>query len=215
MLAARRSRPEIVNPLSGERITILSDGAGDGVLVWELLLAPGGRVPSSHAHPRQEERFTVTQGRMRFRVGRRRVLAVPGDTVVVAPGRPHHFANPGPGPARVLVRTTPALGMRELLETAAGLARERHAAGRRLPRLTDMALFMRDFEAEVAAPVAPGIARHAARALATVAGRLGPGARYRRLRGDSGDSGDGEDSEDGRGGRDGRDGGGGGVRAAQ
>ena len=40
-----------------------------GVLDWELVLAPGGRVPSSHAHPRQEESFTVLAGRMRFRVG--------------------------------------------------------------------------------------------------------------------------------------------------
>lgn len=189
MMAARRGGPVIVNPLSGERITILTEGAGGGVLVWELLLAAGGRVPSSHAHPRQEERFTVTEGRVRFRVGWRRLLAEPGDTVVVPPGKPHHFANPGPAPARVLVRTAPALGMRELLETAAALAREQQAAGRTLPRLADTALFMRDFEAEVAAPVAPGMTRRAARALAAVAERGGPGLRYRRLRGDGGNGG--------------------------
>jgi len=182
-VVAPRSRPEIVNPLSGERITILETGARGDVLVWELLLAPGGRVPSSHAHPGQEERFTVIQGRMRFRVGWRRLLAEPGDTVVVARGKSHHFANPGPVPARVEVRTSPALAMADLLETAAALAREQHAAGRTLPRLADMALFMRDFEAEVAAPIAPGAVRRAARALAAVAERHGPGIRYRRLRG--------------------------------
>jgi mannose-6-phosphate isomerase-like protein (cupin superfamily) len=174
--------PEIVNPLSGERITILETGASGDVLVWELLLAPGGRVPSSHAHPEQEERFTVIQGRMRFRVGWRRLLAEPGDTVVVAAGKSHHFANPGPVPARVEVRTSPALQMADLLETAAALAQEQHTAGRALPRLADMALFMRDFEAEVAAPIAPGAVRHAARALAAMAERHGPGVRYRRLR---------------------------------
>jgi mannose-6-phosphate isomerase-like protein (cupin superfamily) len=182
-MVAPRGRPEIVNPLSGERITILETGVRDDVLVWELLLAPGGRVPSSHAHPGQEERFTVKEGRMRFRVGWRRLLAEPGDTVVVAAGKPHHFANPGPVPARVEVRTAPALAMADLLETAAALAREQHAAGRTLPRLADMALFMRDFEAEVAAPIAPGAVRRAARALAAVAERRGPGIRYRRLRG--------------------------------
>jgi quercetin dioxygenase-like cupin family protein len=78
-IVALRGRPEIVNPLSGERITILETGAGGDVMRWELLLAPGGRVPSSHAHPRQEERFTVKQGRMRFRVGWRRLLAEPGE----------------------------------------------------------------------------------------------------------------------------------------
>jgi mannose-6-phosphate isomerase-like protein (cupin superfamily) len=179
-MTAPSGRPEIVNPLSGERITIM---AADGdALAWELLLAPGGRVPASHAHPGQEERFTVKEGRMRFRVGWRRVLAEPGDTVVVTPGTVHHFANPGPVPARVEVRTTPALDMAELLETAAALASEQHAAGRLLPRLADLALFMRDFEAEVAAPVAPRVARRAARVLAALAERRGRGIRHSRLR---------------------------------
>ena len=61
----------IENPLSGERITI-RPCSDDSVLEWELLLAPGGRVPSRHAHPRQEECFTVLAGWMRFRVGGRR-----------------------------------------------------------------------------------------------------------------------------------------------
>jgi mannose-6-phosphate isomerase-like protein (cupin superfamily) len=174
--------PQIVNPLSGELITILEAGAAGDDLGWELLLAPGGRVPSSHAHPRQEERFTVTEGRVRFRVGWRRLVAEPGDTVVVPPGKPHHFANPGPVAARVEVRTSPALGMADLLETAAALAREQHAAGRRLPSLAGMALFMRDFEAEVAAPIAPRAVRRAARVLAALTERRGPGRRYRRLR---------------------------------
>ena len=67
----------IVNPLSGEQIVILRTAAQtDGeVLDWELLLAPGGKVPSSHAHPEQEETFTVLEGRMRFRVGWRRLIA--------------------------------------------------------------------------------------------------------------------------------------------
>jgi hypothetical protein len=44
--------PDVVeNPLSGERITIVErDGGPDGdALVWDLRLAPGGHVPSSHA----------------------------------------------------------------------------------------------------------------------------------------------------------------------
>jgi mannose-6-phosphate isomerase-like protein (cupin superfamily) len=170
----------IVNPLSGEQITITATGPGDA-LDWELLLAPGGRVPASHAHPRQEERFTVVEGRMLFRVGRRRVVAGPGEVVVVPPGTVHHFANPGPEPARVAVRTRPALGMRALLETAAAIASEQHAAGRALPRPAVLALFMRDFEAEVAAPVLPRLVRAGARAVAALAGH-GPGSRYRRLR---------------------------------
>jgi quercetin dioxygenase-like cupin family protein len=183
-MVAARGRPAIVNPLSGEQITILQSGAGGDVLVWELLLAPGGRVPSSHAHPVQEERFTVLTGRLRFRVGWRRLIAEPGDTVVVAPGTVHHFANAGPLPARVEVRTTPALGMAELLETAAALAQEQYADGRRLPRLADTAMFMRDFETEVAAPVAAGMVRRAVRVVAAAVERHGLAIQYHRLRGD-------------------------------
>ena len=172
----------IENPLSGERITIRPRSDG-GVLEWDLLLAPGGRVPSSHAHPRQEEAFTVLAGRMRFRVGSRRVIAGPGDTVRVPPGTVHHFANAGSQPARVAVRTSPALSMQELLETAAAMASEQYAAGRRLPRPFDLALFMRDFEREVRAPYLPAaLVGVVSRPLAWLARRRGSDARYRRLR---------------------------------
>ena len=173
----------IENPLSGERITIGASRPDGSVLDWELVLAPGGRVPSSHAHPRQEECFTVLAGQMRFRVGWRRVIAGPGDTVRVPPGTVHHFANAGGQPARVAVRTSPALSMRELLETAAAMATEQHAAARRLPRPLELALFMRDFEREVRAPYLPAaLVGAVVRPLAWLARRRGAGARYRRLR---------------------------------
>ncbi len=190
----------IVNPLSGERITIREPAAGDAVLAWELELAPGGRVPSSHAHPEQEERFTVLDGQMRFRVGRRRILAGPGDTVLVPPGTVHHFANPSGQPARVAVQTRPALSMQDLLETAAVLAQRQDAAAQRLRRLmppglrrlmprqipspADLALFMQDFEREVRAPYLPRpLVRAFTRALAWLATGLGLDRGYNRARG--------------------------------
>jgi quercetin dioxygenase-like cupin family protein len=173
----------IVNPLSGERITIRSTAADGSVLEWMLELAPGGRVPSSHAHPEQEECFTMLDGQMRFRVGRRRITAGPGDTVRIPPGTVHHFANAGNVPARVAVLTSPALNMHELLETAAALAAEQHAAARRLPRLLDLALFMRDFDREVRAPYLPvALVRAIVRPAAWAARRCRLDARYRRLR---------------------------------
>lgn len=173
----------IVNPLSGERIVIRQAAPAGGVLAWELTLAPGGRVPSAHRHPEQEECFTVLAGTLRFRLGWHRLTAGPGATVRVPPGTVHHFANPGSTVARVAVTTVPALSMAELLATAAALAQQQHAAGRRLPRLADLLLFMRDFEREVQAPYLPaGVARLATRAGARLAARLGAGSRYLRLR---------------------------------
>jgi mannose-6-phosphate isomerase-like protein (cupin superfamily) len=175
----------IVNPLSGEQITILrtaTETAGT-VLDWELLLAPGGRVPSSHAHPEQTETFTVIEGRMKFRVGWRRLIVTSGQTVRVRPGTVHHFANAGSTPARMSVESRPALAMEELLETAAAMAREQHAARRALPRPVDLALFMSDFEHEVRAPFLPRrLVGVATRRLARLARRRGLDERYRQLR---------------------------------
>jgi quercetin dioxygenase-like cupin family protein len=179
------SRHVIENPISGERIVIRETAAQTGgrLLAWELFLAPGGRVPSSHSHPEQEEVFTVLEGRMRFRVGLRSVTAGPGDTVRVPPGTVHHFTNAGPVEAHVAVQTRPALDMEALLETAAALAREQHAAARALPRPVDLALFMRDFEREVHAPYLPAtLVRMVIRPLAWLATRRRHDARYRRLR---------------------------------
>jgi quercetin dioxygenase-like cupin family protein len=157
--------------------------SGGALLGWELMLAPGGRVPSSHAHPWQEERFTVVAGRMRFRVAGRRVIAGPGTTVTVPPGTVHSFANAGPEAARVMITTSPALSMQELLETAAAMARDQHAAGRCRPRLLELALFMRDFEREVRAPYLPAApVRLVMRALARIASAGGRDGSYRRAR---------------------------------
>ena len=175
----------IVNPLSGEQIVILRSAAETGgqVLDWELRLAPGGRVPSSHAHPGQQETFTVLEGKMRFRVGWRRIIAGPGRRVVVPAGTVHHFANAGRVTARVAVESRPALRMQELLETAAALAQDQHAARRVLPRPLDLALFMTEFEREVAAPYLPrALVRLLMRELARTARSSGRDARYQRLR---------------------------------
>ena len=178
--------PVIVNPLSGEQITILATAADDrgGVLEWELLLAPGGRVPSSHAHPEQEECFTVLDGWMRFRVGgggSRRGRATP---CWCRPAPCTTSRTPARGPPGSPCRPGPALSMLQLLETAAAMAQAQHAAARRLPSPVDLALFMRDFEREVRAPYLPAaLVRAVIRPAAWLAGRCGLDARYRRLRG--------------------------------
>ena len=177
-------RHVIENPLSGERITITErPRVISGALAWELMLTPGGRVPSGHSHPEQEERFTVLDGTMRFRVGWRRLLTRPGDVVVVPPGTVHHFANPGTIPARVAVESTPALGTEAMLETAAALARDQQPSGRALPRPLDLALFMCDFDREVRAPYLPAsLVCAVLRPLRGLARSLGRDTRYRRLR---------------------------------
>ena len=177
--------PVIDNPVSGERIVIRrrADETGGALLAWDLFLARGGRVPGTHAHPEQEERFTMLGGVMRFRVRGRAAILKTGETLTVPAGTVHSFANVGRDPAHVAVETRPALQMQALLETAAAMAREQHAAGRLLPRLVDIVLFMRDFEREVRAPYLPApLVRPVIRCLARLASARGWDERYRRFR---------------------------------
>jgi mannose-6-phosphate isomerase-like protein (cupin superfamily) len=179
------TRKVVENPASGERIVVLRTGADTGgtLLEFELHLAPGGHVPSGHIHPEQEERFTVLEGLARFRLGIRTVMVGAGETITVRPGTPHRFANAGPGPARLLVQVRPALNMEELLETAAALTRESSPVLAGRPRLLDLALFLREFEREVRAPVLPALMSGVFRSLAWLARSAGRDGRYRRLRG--------------------------------
>jgi quercetin dioxygenase-like cupin family protein len=87
-----------VNPASGERITFRTTAAdtNGNLVAIDLELPPGSRVPGGlHIHPVQEERFEVVRGTMRFRMRRKKILAGPGEVVVVPPGVPHDFANAG------------------------------------------------------------------------------------------------------------------------
>jgi quercetin dioxygenase-like cupin family protein len=71
----------------------------------------GAEAPGHH---RQEERFTVVDGTMRFRLGRRSLTASAGETIVVPAWRVHRFANAGEGTARVRVEVTPLARRRGL-----------------------------------------------------------------------------------------------------
>jgi quercetin dioxygenase-like cupin family protein len=150
-------RRVIDNPISGERIVIRRTGAETGgrLLVFDLFLPPGGHVPATHVHPVQEERFTVLAGRMRFRIGRRTILADPGVTVTVPQRTVHWFGNAGPGTAHARVEVRPALRMQELFETQQTMVVEDRLPGSRLPRPTDLALLLSEFEQELGVPYVP------------------------------------------------------------
>ena len=172
----------IDNPVSGERFVFhtTSGDSGGRLLEFDLVVDPHGKVPGGHVHPGQQESFEIIEGIMKFRKGLRTVTAGPGDLVVVEPGTFHRFANAGDEPALVRVRVTPALRMEQLFETVAALAAEGRTLPSGMPKPLDLALFMREFAAEVAAPVAPGLARAVMAPLAAIGQRRGLGERYRR-----------------------------------
>src|SRR4051794_27272696 len=174
----------IDNPVSGERIEFIAtaaDTAGER-LEFELTLTPDGHVPGAHVHPEQEERFHVLEGTMKFRRGLRRIVAGPGDTVIVPAGKVHRFANGGDTTARCRVEVVPALDMERLLETTVELAIEGNVTSKGMPKPMPLALFVARFRREVKAPFPPAwMVRVLMAPLAALARRRGHGERYAGL----------------------------------
>jgi quercetin dioxygenase-like cupin family protein len=77
---------------------------GDDLII-DTRVEPGGGPPP-HVHPGGDEIFTIEEGTVRFLVGRRKVMANPGDELVVPRGTRHAFKNVGSGEAvfRAVVR---------------------------------------------------------------------------------------------------------------
>jgi quercetin dioxygenase-like cupin family protein len=158
MFSTPRIQPgrTVENPVTGERFTFTHTAAStDGqLLAFDFALRPGGSVPIPHVHPVQTERFEVTAGTMRFRVGLRTVIAEPGDVVEVAPGVMHSFANDGDEEARLRVEVRPALAMEEMFADVVEMAEAGRMTRRGLPRnLLDLALLARTYDAEAHAPL--------------------------------------------------------------
>jgi quercetin dioxygenase-like cupin family protein len=145
------------NPVSGERFEFRRTAADtDGELLeFDLTLAADGCVPGAHVHPEQEERFVVHRGTVQFRLGLKKIVAGPGDTVVVPRGRVHAFKNVGGEDAKVRVQVTPALDMERLFETTVALAEAGATNRKGMPKPVHLALFVRRFRREVRAPFPP------------------------------------------------------------
>ena len=165
------------NPISGERIVIRESGAHNGgrLLAFDLFLPPGGHVPARHVHPLQEERFTLVAGRMRFSLGRRTILANPGETVLVPAGAAHWFGNAGSEVSHARVEVRPALRMEELFEATETMGRSGHIPGTRLPRPADLAVVLLESRRELAVPnLPPFLVRALLTPLAWLGRRRGP-----------------------------------------
>jgi quercetin dioxygenase-like cupin family protein len=145
------------NPVSGERFEFRRTAADTNgeLLEFDLTLAADGHVPGAHVHPEQEERFVVHSGRVRFRLGAKKIVAGPGDVVVVPAGKVHAFKNVGGEEAKVRVQVTPALDMEQLFEATVALAEEGATNRNGMPKPLHLALFVRRFRREVRAPFPP------------------------------------------------------------
>jgi mannose-6-phosphate isomerase-like protein (cupin superfamily) len=126
------SELSVVRPDAGEviklgpaRIRLLEDGTTTAhrLGIAEITLAPHSDGPPEHRHAEHDEGFYVVAGTARFTVGRVDHDAPAGTLVMVPPGVPHTFANPGEQPLVIINTFTPDLYVhyfRDLRDMVAG-----------------------------------------------------------------------------------------------
>lgn len=97
--------------LGPARVRILEDGAATAhrLGIAEIVLAPHGDGPPQHRHAQHDEGFYVVSGTVRFTVGAAVHDAQAGTLVMVPPGVPHTFANPGDQPVVMINTFSPDL----------------------------------------------------------------------------------------------------------
>ena len=108
----------VVGPTAGEvirlgptRMRILEDGrtTNHRLGMAEVTLPPHTAGPIQHRHAQHDEGFYVVSGTARFTVGTTTYDAPAGTLVMVPPGVPHTFANPGDQAVILLSTFTPDL----------------------------------------------------------------------------------------------------------
>jgi mannose-6-phosphate isomerase-like protein (cupin superfamily) len=104
-------------PRIGQRITFTRTAADtEGhELRLEAVMRPGAFIPP-HVHIQQEESFEVLAGVGTFRVAGRKIVAGPGEQVVIPAGVAHRFRNRSSTDVRVSATLRPALRVEDLFE---------------------------------------------------------------------------------------------------
>jgi mannose-6-phosphate isomerase-like protein (cupin superfamily) len=127
------SELSVVGPDGGEVIElgpatlrILEDGSTTAhrLGIGEVTLAPHSDGPPQHRHAEHDEGFYVVAGTARFTVGSTSYDAPPGTLVMVPPGVPHTFANPGDEPVLMVNTFTPDFYVRYFRDLREVLARD-------------------------------------------------------------------------------------------
>jgi quercetin dioxygenase-like cupin family protein len=112
---------QIRDPVSRVRQSFGTEGES---LVVDNWLEPGGNLPA-HLHPQQEERWSVLDGEVRFRLGDEERTIGPADgEMLVAPGVVHALRNDSDREAHLRCYVTPPLRLQQFLEEAAAAGRQ-------------------------------------------------------------------------------------------
>jgi quercetin dioxygenase-like cupin family protein len=110
----------IEDPVLRQRLRF--ERLGD-VLTLDVEAMPKGGV-GKHFHPSMEERWTVVRGKVRFLVGKEKVIPAAGETLTVPAGVRHAYENVGEETAILRMEGEPALDLEPFLIDAAQMNRE-------------------------------------------------------------------------------------------
>jgi mannose-6-phosphate isomerase-like protein (cupin superfamily) len=164
----------IENPVTGERLVFrkTSRETGGEAVVIETFVQPNGFVAAAHVHPSQEERFEVLRGSVGFRIGRKKLVAGPGQRITVPAGTPHRFWNAGEGVAQFVCEVRPALQFESLLETMFALAADGKTNRKGMPNPLRLAVIANAHFDTVRLPFPPALIQRIGLALGAPLGKL-------------------------------------------
>jgi quercetin dioxygenase-like cupin family protein len=171
----------ITNAVTGETLvfrTTSADSKGERVVV-ETFVEPNGAVAAAHVHPAQEELFEILAGEVEFKLGKQKIVAKPGDRVLVPAGTPHKFRTVGEETAHFVCEVTPALGFEQLIETMFSLAADGKVNKKGMPNPLRLAVIARHHFGDVQLPFPPAWLQRLGLAFGAPLGRLlGYGPSY-------------------------------------
>jgi len=169
-----RTGDVLQNPVTGELIRFVQAAADTNgeVVVVDVVVAPEGSVAAAHCHPYQTETFQVLEGEVTFKVGRKKIVARAGETLVVEPGTAHKFWNSGTTDARFRCEVRPALQFEQLIETMFSLAQQGKTSRKGMPNPLRLAVIANAHFDDVRLPLVPHVLQKLALAMGAPAGRL-------------------------------------------
>ena len=118
---AAQTSDVVRDPVHRSRYVFEPDGENMTVETW---IEPGGGLPP-HFHPRQEERWSVLDGKIQLRLGsEKRVIGPEDGEVLVEPNTVHGFKSVTGSDTHMRCYVIPALGLEEFLTDSAEAARQ-------------------------------------------------------------------------------------------
>ncbi|MDV8021629.1 cupin domain-containing protein [Rhodococcus sp. IEGM 1330] len=141
------------NAAAGETLTVHDTGP---LLRAELTIEAVHHAPPAHVHPHSAERFTVIDGVIRLRVGRRKRILTAGDSALVPAGVVHGYEGVPGRTARVNVELDPSGRMAEFFAEIYGIDSTSRNVTTGAPRLRSAAAVLRRYPDDITAAGVPG-----------------------------------------------------------